>query len=122
MNVAHTTLNGAVLTSDTSITLTDSGDFDESGSIYIAAAATTGVLDTVAYTANAEATNIISGVTGIQTAGHATLIDVWQGVTFGFPTFFTVNDGYIYFDVPFEDSLAGENIYMDYYSTLVAYD
>ena len=79
-------------------------------------------MDSVAYTANNETTNVISGVTGIKAAGHASGADVWQGVTFGFPTFYTVHAGYIYFDVPFENNLAGEHIYADYYSTLVSYD
>jgi len=122
LNIAHTTLNGAVLTSDTSITLTDSGDFTESGNIDIAGSTATDVVDSVAYTANNETTNVISGVTGIKAAGHASGADVWQGVTFGFPTFYTVHAGYIYFDVPFENNLAGEHIYADYYSTLVSYD
>jgi hypothetical protein len=70
-NIAQTTLDGAVLATDTSIVLTDSGDFDESGNIYVAAATVAGTIDTIAYTANSEATNTISGVTGIATGGHA---------------------------------------------------
>lgn len=124
LDVAHTTLNGAVLTADTSIILTDSGDFDESGSIYVASQAIGETVDVIAYTANTETTNTISGVTGIRTAGHATGTDVWQDVSFGKPTAYTVDgdSGVIKFDVPFKDDLAGENIYMDYYSTMTAYD
>lgn len=121
-NMAHTTLNGAVTTGDSTITLTSSGDFDESGSIDIAAATVAGTIDSVAYTSNSEATNVVSGVTGIVAAGHATGTDVWQDIGFGEPGAYTVHDGYIYFNVPFEDDLAGENIWMDYYSTLPVYD
>ena len=121
-NIGHTTLNGAIITSDTSITLTSSGDFDESGSVYIAGESVSDVIDTVSYTANNESTNVISGVTGIVAAGHATARDVWQGVNFGLPVAYTIHDGVVYFDVPFEDDLAGENIYMDYYSTLTSSD
>ena len=121
-NIAHTTLNGAITSGSTSIILTDSGDFDESGNVYIAGEDTNDAVDTVAYTSNNEATNTLGGVTGIVSAGHSDGTDVWQDATFGFPTFYTVIDGYIYFDVPFEDDLAGEHIYMDYYGTLVAYD
>lgn len=116
--IAHTTLNGAVVTTDTSITLTSSGDFDESGSISVAAAAVSGTIDIIAYTANAESTNIISGVTGIIAAGHATGKDVWQGASFGSPTHYTVYENKATFSQPFEDDLAGENIWLDYYKKM----
>jgi hypothetical protein len=119
-NVAHSTLNGAILAGATSLTLTSSGDFDEDGDIYIAAEDITLTNDSVAYTANAESTGVLSGVTGA--LAHATGRDVWQNMSFGLPTAYTVNDGYIYFDVPFDDDYAGENIKADYYSELVAYD
>lgn len=123
-NVAHTTLNGALLTSDTSITLTSSGDFDESGTIDIAASAVSGTIDNVSYTSNNESTNIISGVTGIQAAGHSTGRDVWQNATFGMPTEYTVdgNNNQLIFNVPIKDDYAGENFWMDYYTDLTAYD
>lgn len=57
--VRHTTLNGAVLTADTDIVLTESGDMDDSGSIVIAAQAVDEKLDTVDYdTAEIEETTI----------------------------------------------------------------
>jgi hypothetical protein len=122
--IKHTTLNGAVLAADTSIILTDSGDFDESGSIYVAGDSVDDTIDTIAYTANAETTNTISGVTGIQTGGHATGKDVWQNISFGLPTTFTIDgeNKKAEFDIPFDDDYAGENIYMDYYSSLPVYD
>jgi hypothetical protein len=122
--IHHTTLGGAVADSDTSITLTDSGDFDESGSIYVAGDSVDDTIDTIAYTANAETTNIISGVTGIQTGGHGTSKDVWQNASFGLPTTYTINgeDKKAEFDIPFGNDYAGENIFMDYYSTLPDYD
>ncbi len=120
VNIAHTTLNGAILAAATSVTLTSSGDFDESGTIYIAAEDVTESVDSLAYTANNESTNVLSGVTG--GIAHATGRDVWQGTNFGLPVAYTIHDGVIYFDIPFDDEYAGENIYMDYYSTLVAYN
>jgi len=116
--VAHTTLDGAVLTADTEIGLTSSGDFDESGDIQIAAQAVNEEIDTVSYTDNDETTNEISGVTGIRTAGHATLTDVWQSVSFGLPQYYTVDNGTIIFNVPFADDYDGENIWMDYYKDI----
>jgi len=117
-NVPHTTLNGAVAIGDPTITLTSSGDFYESGNITIAAEAVSGTLDIVAYTANDESTNVLSGVTGIVAAGHSTAVDVWQNATFGLPSAYTIYSGKIYFDIPFGDTYAGENIYMDYYQDI----
>lgn len=121
-NIAHTTLNGAILTGDTSIILTSSGDFDASGNIVIAAEDISSTRDTVAYTGNTLSTNTLTGVTGITSAGHATGRDVWQNATFGLPRYYTIDNGMIYFDLPFDDTYAGENIYMDYYQTLTSVD
>src|SRR3990167_1503511 len=121
VNVAHTTLNGSIITTDTSITLTSSGDFDNSGTFQIAGTSIGHVVDNVAYTANTESTNVLSGVTGI-VANKASGTDAWQGANFGFPTAYTIHDGVIYFDVPFEDDLDGENIYADYYQELQEHD
>ena len=68
---------------------------------------------------NTESTATLGTATGIG-ATHATGRDVWQGANFGTPTSYTVNNQVIYFDIPFEDDIAGENIFMDYYQTLTA--
>jgi len=60
----------------------------------------------------------VTGITDSHDAGR----DVWQNITFGTPTAYTIVDGKIYFNCPFEDDLAGENIFMDYYSTMTAID
>jgi hypothetical protein len=122
--VAHTTLDGAVLTTDTTIGLTSSGDFEEDGSIDIAAQDIDEEIDSVSYTANDETTDEISGVTGIRAAGHADGTDVWQGVGFGLPYMYTVNaeTRMIEFNIPFSNEFAGENIYSDYYSTMPVYN
>jgi len=117
-SVAHTTLNGAVLTGDVTITLTSSGDFDESGSIQIAGQAVNEDIDEIDYTSNNEVTNVISGVTGIRTAGHATGTDVWQNAQFGLPNCYTVDNGQVIFNYPFDDDYSGENIWLDYYKTI----
>lgn len=118
LGVARTTLNGALVTADTSIVLTSSGDFDEAGAIQIAGAAVSDTVDEVDYTANAESTNTLSGVTGIKASGHATGAIVWQGASFGYPIEYAVVDGEIVFSQPFSDELAGENIWMDFYEKL----
>ncbi len=121
VNIAHTTLNGAITTASTSIVLTSSGDFDEAATIQIAGSAIGEEIDDVQYTANNESTDTLSGVTGIGT-NKATGIDVWQETNFGLPTAYTIDDGRIYFDLPFENSLDGENIFMDYYQELQEHD
>ena len=122
--IQHTTLDGAVADTDTSISLIDSGDFDESGTISVAAVSVATIVDSITYTANTEATETLSGVTGIQTGGHTTGRDVWQNASFGLPSAFTVNgeNKKAEFDLPFNDDYAGENVYMDYYATLPVYD
>lgn len=118
VNSAHTTLDGAITTTDVTITLTDSGDFDESGTLSVSAS----TIDSISYTSNAESTGIVSGVTGIVAAGHADGTDVWQEITFGLPSAYTIHSGYIYFNLPFEDDLMSENIYADYFGKLVEYN
>jgi len=119
-NIGHTTLNGAVLAGATSIVLTSSGNFDDSANIVIAAESSALTKDIVAYTANTFATNTLSGVTGA--LAHATGRDVWQGANFGIPTWYTISNGTIFFNLPFEDQYAGERIYGDYYQALQPVD
>lgn len=121
-NIAHSTLNGAITSASTSIVLTSSGDFDESGTIYIAGEDISDTNDAVTYTANTESTATLSGASGVAAGGHATGRDVWQGVNFGIPSAYTIDNATIKFDIPFSDSVAGENIYMDYYQSLQASD
>jgi len=123
-NIYHTTLNGIVTDTDTSIILTDSGDFDESGTIKVAATTIAGTIDSIDYTGNTESSNILTGVTGIATGGHVTGKDVWQNASFGLPTAFTVDgeNKKAEFNIPFSDDYAGENIYLDYYTILPEYN
>ena len=115
----HNTLGVAITsTSDVTITLTDSGDFADSGSIDII---TDGTVDSISYTGNNKTTNVLSGVTGI-TVTHLVDIDVWQNPGFGRPRNYAVWEGKAYFNVPLEAGIEGENIMMDYYKTIVVVD
>lgn len=118
LNIGHTTLGATANFGDATATLTSSGDFDESGNITIAAETVAEASDIVAYTSNNEATGVLSGVTGIIAGGHASGRDVWQNATYGTPIAYTISNGTIYFDLPFSDSIAGENIKADYYQSL----
>lgn len=120
-DIGHSTLASSITGVSVSLTLTSTGDFDESGVVYIAASSVSETLDAVTYTANTESSATLSGVTGIADS-KSSGIDVWQNATFGLPRFYTIFQGYIYFDVPFADEYAGENIFMDYYGEIVAYN
>ena len=118
-NVARTTLSVNYAITDATIALTDSRDFDDSGSIVIAD-------DTIEYSANNRSTGILT----IETAGdeaHSAGVDVWQNASFGLPTKYTVfpdasGVNYIYFNCPVDEDYADQNIFIDYYRTLVEYD
>ena len=116
LNVGHTTIATAVSSGDTSLVLESSGDFNDSGNIIIASPNVSTDKDEVAYTANDLSAETLSGVTGA--LDHAVGTDVWQEATFGIPTAFTIDKGMIYFDIPFGNEYAGENIYLDYYQDL----
>src|SRR3990167_5369576 len=120
-NIAHSTLNGAITTGSTSIVLTSSGDFDESGSVDIAAESISAEIDNVDYTTNTESTKTLGTVTNIG-ANHADDRDIWQGASFGIPTHYTVDNGVITFSQPFDNDNAGENVKGDYYSKLTRAD
>jgi len=90
--VVKTTLASDITAGDTSITLTDSYEFAESGTVSIGE-------DTITYTANAEATGVLSGCTGTdndQTTGAS----VWQGTSPGKPNYYTIFNGNLILDIP----------------------
>lgn len=119
--VAHSTLNGAITSASTSIVLTSSGDFDESGTVDIAAESISGTVDNAAYTTNTESSATLGTVTSIADS-HATARDVWQGASFGLPSEYTVYEDKITFSQPFGDDYAGENVFIDYYAKMTKAD
>jgi hypothetical protein len=107
--VAWTTLATNLAVGNATVTLTDSSDFDDAGTIRIGT-------NTISYTANARTTGIltlsaVSTVTG--TAGD----DVFQNETIGTPTYFTVYDGYIWHYPIVSDQLDEHDYMIDYYKT-----
>ena len=113
--VAHSTLTDAVTSASTSIVLGSTGDFDESGAVDFAAESISGTVDNADYTTNTESTKTLGTVTNI-TDSHSSGRDVWQGASFGTPTMFTVDNGVMTFNQPFDDDVAGENLIVDYYA------
>src|SRR3990167_10938460 len=114
--VAHSTLTDAVTSASTSIVLGSTGDFDESGAVDFAAESISGTVDNADYTTNTESTKTLGTVTNI-TDSHSSGRDVWQGASFGTPTMFTVDNGVMTFNQPFDDDVAGENLIVDYYAS-----
>ncbi len=111
---ATTTLNAAVSINDTQVTLSDSRDFDDSGTINIAGTS-------YSYTTNTRSTGVLSGMTAFS-AGISNGTQVWQNVTFGEPFRYTVDNGTVLFDTPPSSDWNGRNYWLDYYKTVVRVD
>lgn len=112
-NVAKTTVATTYTSAATSIVLTDSNDFDDSGAINVY---TNSTIDSVSYTTNTRSTDTLSVVTNNDEGGTAA-DPVWQGEPQGRPSRYTVFEGVLYFDtVPDTTAnLVGQNIWLDYY-------
>lgn len=121
LNVEHTTVASPVIIGATSITLTNSHDFDPAGAITVAGNNVGEGTMIVAYTANDKTTNILSGVTGVTRAISAST-DAWQRAVYGLPTAYTIDNGVISFDVPLMTTWDGQNAKIDYYRTMTAID
>ena len=116
--VAHTTLTSLYTVGDLTLTCNNTGDFADSGSVMIEG-------ESISYSANNRSTNVLT----VSVAGkknHASSSDVWQNISTGLPTRFTVfadaltGSAYIYFNTPFDTFYVGQNIWADYYKTVVA--
>lgn len=106
---AKTTVKTTAAVGATSLVLTDSSDFDDSGSVEIDE-------ESYEYTANDRTTGTLSGLTAL-TAEITAGTNVWMNVTFGIPYYFSVKDGYIYWDCPIASDITGRNVYIDYFKT-----
>lgn len=114
LNVSNTTVGTTYASGATSIVLTDSRDFQDSGSFNVYTAGTT--IDNVLYTTNTRSTNTVTGVTSNNSGGTAGE-PVWNGEPQGIPLRYTVYEGVLYFDtVPdLTTNLVGSNVWLDYY-------
>lgn len=119
LNVAHTTLSGAILANATTLTLTNSRDFDAAGALTFASGVLGGGVIVVAYTANNKSTGVLTGVTGV-TANLADGVDTWQRYVPGLPTAYTIDAGVLSFDSPLLPTYDGQNVHMDYYTSMSA--
>ena len=108
-DVARTTVATTFTDAATTIVLTSSRDFEDSGNIRIGS-------DTIAYTGNTRSTGTLTGVTGIATNGHTAADLVFQNATFGVPRRYTLAGGAVLFEHPLDSTLEGRNVWMDYYA------
>ena len=115
--VAQTTLASDMAITDTTITLTDSYEFSEEGSVYV------GANDPIPYTVNTETTGVLSGVDAddIDTAASSGA-NVWQGIKPGVPEKYTIFNGNIILDKPVETDEVGKKIKFKYLKRLSRFD
>ena len=109
-STAYTTLKNTLNIGDSTITLTDSSDFDNSGTVQVGA-------NQLSYTDNNKSTGILtlssnSTVTGI--IGQ----DIFQAASLGNPTYFTIYNGTIFHWPVTSSTYANRNYVLDYYKSL----
>lgn len=119
INKPHTVLTTAYAVGDQDLYLSNVRDFADSGSVSVEGT-------TIGYSAKSNT----GGTMRIDSAGQwaaSAGSDVWQNASYGLPTHFTVfadpgGSAYIYFNRPIDTAYIGQNIYCDYYRTLLGYD
>jgi len=99
--------------------LDSAGDFwtTNGGVAYVATTAYNQTIMQIAYTGVNQATNQLTGVTGITRAIPAGT-RVWSNPSIAQPAFYTVYEGKLFFDRIIPDSMQGNNCYLDYYKLL----
>lgn len=115
----HTFLTTAYAVGDQDLYLSNVRDFDDSGAVTVEGTS-------ISYSAKSNT----GGTMRISSAGSwaaSAGSDVWQNVSYGMPDHFTVfaqpgGSAYIYFNRPIETAYIGQNIYSDFYRTLLGYD
>ncbi len=107
--VAWTTLAADIDAGDLTVTLEDSSDFDDGGSIQVGAVQ-------LSYTANDRDTGILT-LEEAATADdeYAAGQDVFQGASLGEPAYWTIFNGYLWHFPITGPEFNNRNIYQDYY-------
>lgn len=118
VDLVTTTNTSAITTGDPTIVLTNSYSFADSGSIQING-------DVIAYTGNTRSTGTLTGVTGIQAAGHAASQFVFQAGKFdqGDPVVYTVSSAGKLRVWPLASATSNNKIlWLDYYRLIPTVD
>lgn len=109
VGVSYTTLASTLNVGDATMTLTDSSDFDSTGTVTIGAYS-------YDYTANNTTTGVLTLSSVVPSGeGQSSGADVFQGATTGLPLYFTIYGGYVYYTPNTASTYDGRNLYMDYY-------
>lgn len=97
----------------TSLIISDTADFADSGSLYVGD-------DVITYTAKTTTTftGIPASGTGSITATHAVGVPVWQNISPGLPTKYTVFNGNLIFDRPVDGDYVPQKIKIRYFYML----
>lgn len=118
LNVVHTTVASAYTHGGTSLVLASTHDLGDTGTVKIANNAYGDGWVSVTFSANNRATNTLT-ITALASRDIAANTDVWGStVVVGLPTAYTIDAGYIYFDVPLKIDYDGMDAKGDYYSTI----
>lgn len=116
----HTRLTTAyTVDTDQDLYLEDVRDFSDSGSVSVEGTS-------IGYSAR----GISGGTLRISTHGDWSVSagsDAWQNISYGLPSKFTVfaspgGSAHVYFNRPIDTAYIDQNIYLDYYSTLLGYN
>ena len=97
----------------TTITLTagETYEFADSGSVVVG-------VDTLTYTGKTDASNLLTGIpasgSGSITETHAVGSVVWQNITLGKPTYYTIFNEYLEVDTPIHSDFAGIRFKLNY--------
>ncbi len=110
IGVSYSTLSVILNVGDATMTLTDSGDFDATGTVTVGAY-------TYDYTANDTSTGVLTLSAVVPASeGQAVGADVFQGATTGLPNYWTIYGGHIYYLPLTASTYDDRNLYMDYYT------
>jgi len=113
--LVRATVATAASAGDTSLVLSDTYEFPESGSAYVGE-------DLITFTGNTEASSTLTGIpasgTGAITDTRAVGTVVWYGVTPATPDKYTVFNGEIILNKPCESNIANRKIKFKYFKAL----
>lgn len=110
---AKTTVASEIGIADTSVTLTDSNEFGESGTIYVS------TVSAAPYTDNTQSTNVLSGFSASQfTATIAAGTNVFQNIAPSLPDKYAIFSNTIILNVPVSSSYSGRKLKFRYLKRL----
>lgn len=119
-DVSLSTASSLTASGSTSLVLSDSSDFDSSGTIHVFISNT---LYEITYTGNDTTTNTLSGIpasgTGAITVAIPASTNVWQNESESTPRVFTIYGGRLYFWPMAGSSETKRNVYHDYNTDIV---